>query len=75
MFCFVSALVELCAKIGIPFAYPEFLMIDACDAEFNAAASVFGSKCNVLTCWFHLLLNIKKPDRKKLIPAERWEEV
>jgi hypothetical protein len=50
-------------------------MIDASDAEYNAATSVFGSNCTILMCWFHVILKVKKSDRKKLIPSDRWDEV
>lgn len=71
----ISSLIEFCARIGIEFSRPEFLVIDASDAEFNAAQACFGSDCKVLMCWFHVMKNIKKPDVRKLIPSQHYETV
>lgn len=69
------SLIELCARLEISFVYPEFLIIDASDAEYNAAKSVFGDDCDILMCWFHVMKNIKKPETRRLITVERYEEV
>lgn len=37
---------------------PEYLLIDASDAEYNAARNVFGDKSIILMCWFHVIKNI-----------------
>ena len=57
------------------FDVPEFLLIDACMAEINAASTVFGPDCTILMCWFHVMANIKKPENKRMIPSERYDEV
>ena len=54
---------ELCASLSIAFDYPEFLVIDACAAEYNAA--------NIKK----IEANIKKIEHKRLIPPEHYEEV
>lgn len=68
-------MIELCGRLGINFIYPEYIMIDACDAEYNALVRVFGPQSIILMCWFPVLLNVKKPDRKKPIPPEHWNQV
>jgi hypothetical protein len=71
----LSELIELCKRLDIHFEKPEYLVIDASDAEHNAAKNVFGENCTVLMCWYHLMASIRKPDNRKLIPAEFYDEV
>ena len=65
----------MCGRLAIPFVKPEFLIIDACDAEYNAAKSVFGDDCEILMCWFHVMKNLKKPEIKRMIPDAFYDQV
>ena len=59
MLCCVNCLnyVGTCKQDG----RPQYLVIDsASDAEYNGAQSVFGEKCQIAMCWFHVVENIKK---------------
>jgi hypothetical protein len=61
----------------IAFTLPEYLMIDASDAEYNAAKSCFGDRCIVLTCWFHVMKAVKNhiKENKDLVPIQHYDDV
>ncbi len=46
---------------------PDYLMMDACDANYNAASACFDTT-KILMCYFHLKQNVIKPERKALVP-------
>lgn len=65
-FRFFQGLKKLAEDLDIEFD-PAYLMQDACGASYNAIKSLFPD-CEVLMCYFHVVLNCKK--EKKLIPEE-----
>jgi hypothetical protein len=44
-----------------------YLLMDACDAEYNAVSSCF-PLTNLLMCWFHVEYNVGKHILRKRVP-------
>ena len=69
----ISALQALCKQLCIQFE-PKFIVQDASLAEYNAVVSCFPT-CMTLMCWFHVLLNVRKSDKRKSIPTALYDSV
>ena len=68
---FFNSLKTLTESLGIVLK-PKYLMMDACDASWNAAAKVF-PETTILMCYFHVKFNVKK--HSKLVPKDALDSV
>ena len=68
---FFRSLISLTDSLGIVLN-PKFLMMDACDASWNAASKIFPDT-SILMCYFHVKFNVKK--HSKLLPKDALDSV
>jgi hypothetical protein len=47
----------------------KYIMMDACDAEYNACKKVF-PRVHILMYWFHVMKNVKEHFKSDSVPAE-----
>jgi len=67
--CCTSFMKRMCLDAcSAPFA-PQFMMADACKAQFNACLSLLPDT-TVLMCWFHVTQNVWKQARKNRVSTE-----
>ncbi len=65
---FFNGLIKLAEDLGFEMD-PEYIMMDAFDASYNAATEVF-PQAKVLMCYFHLMKNVRKNCEKPLDPVK-----
>ena len=65
---FFSGLVDLATDLGYIFD-PEYVMMDASDATYNAVKKIF-KYSTILMCYFHVMKNIKSNCQRPLPPIK-----